>query len=158
MENDLLTNVLILAAIVFLVYIIINTMNLNKEAFGPSSSSSKPSPSSKPSSSSKPSASSSSSSSSSSSNSGLAGNAASYTANIQSQVIQLQDSTLVSKYRSDYENAIMAVDDLVDNLMLKTALSIDSSNPQQGLTDLVGLDQAKTALNNVMKFVDSSSS
>lgn len=152
MESDLLTNVLILAAIVFLVYIIINTMNLKKEGFGPSSS--KPSPSSRPS----PSKPASSSSSSSSSSSGLAGNAASYTANIQAQVIQMQDSSLVSKYRTDYENAIMALDDLVDNMMLKTALSIDSSNPQQGLTDLVGLDQAKTALNNVMKFIDSSSS
>ena len=65
---------------------------------------------------------------------------------------------LLSKYRTDYENVIMALDDLVDNLMLKTALNLNTSNPQQGLTELVGLNNAKTALNNVMKFIDSSSS
>jgi hypothetical protein len=85
---------------------------------------------------------------------GNAGNAAAYTANIQSQVIKLQDTLLISKYRKDYENAVLALDDLVDNMMLEATLSMDSKNPQKSLMGLVGLNNAKTALNNVMKFID----
>jgi hypothetical protein len=144
MQNDLLTNVLMLVAIFFLIYIIFSTMNITakKEGFSSSTTTS----------------SSTKQTAASSSNNGLAGNADTYTANIQSQVIKLQDSMLISKYRTNYENVIMAMDDLVDNLMLEKVLSIQSSNIEQGLADLVGLNNAKAALNNVMQFIDSSSS
>ena len=85
---------------------------------------------------------------------GIAGNAASYGAQIKAATIKLQDTVLISKYRSDYETAILNLDDLVDNLMLKTVLSIDASNPADGLKKLADMNQAKLALNNVMKFVD----
>jgi hypothetical protein len=85
---------------------------------------------------------------------GIAGNAASYGAQIKAATIKLQDTVLISKYRSDYETAILNLDDLVDNLMLKTVLSIDSNNPADGLKKLSDMNQAKLALNNVMKFVD----
>jgi hypothetical protein len=85
---------------------------------------------------------------------GIAGNAASYGAQIKAATIKLQDTVLISKYRSDYETAILNLDDLVDNLMLKTVLSIDTSNPADGLKKLADMNQAKLALNNVMKFVD----
>ena len=85
---------------------------------------------------------------------GLAGNAAAYGANIKAQAIKLQDTVLISKYRADYENVIINLDDLVNNLMLQTALTIDQSKPQNGLAKLVGLNNAKAALNNVMKFID----
>jgi hypothetical protein len=39
--------------------------------------------------------------------------------------------------------------------MLKTVLNIDNSNPMPSFTKLNELNAAKTALNNVMKFVDS---
>jgi hypothetical protein len=97
------------------------------------------------------------SSSSSSSATGIAGNAATYAANIKSQTVKLTDILLVSKYRSDYENAILNVDDLISNLMLKATLSLDQSNPSDGLKKIVELNMAKTALDKVMKFVDSSS-
>ena len=87
---------------------------------------------------------------------GIAGNAGTYGANIKTQVIKLQDTMLISKYRSDYETAILNLDDLVNNLMLKTALSIDQSKPQQSLMALSQLQQSKAALNTVMKFIDSS--
>ena len=51
----------------------------------------------------------------------------------------------------------MALDDLVDNLMLQSALSINVNSPQQGLTELVTLHNSKNALNEVMKFIDGSS-
>ena len=92
----------------------------------------------------------------SSSANGIAGNAANYAANIKSQVIKLQDIMLISKYRSDYETAILNLDDLVNNLMLKTALNIDQDKPQQSLIALSQLQQSKVALNTIMKFIDSS--
>ena len=92
----------------------------------------------------------------SSSANGIAGNAAAYAANIKSQVIKLQDTMLISKYRSDYETAILNLDDLVNNLMLKTALNIDQDKPQQSLIALSQLQQSKVALNSIMKFIDSS--
>ena len=92
----------------------------------------------------------------SSSENGIAGNAATYGANIKSQTIKLQDTMLISKYRSDYETAILNLDDLVNNLMLKTALTVDKDKPHQSLMTLSQLQQSKVALNTIMKFIDSS--
>jgi len=89
-----------------------------------------------------------------SSSSGIAGGAANYSALIKSQTIKLQDTILISKYRADYENIIMNMDDLVNNLMLQTVLTIDQTNPKPKLANLVELNQSKNALNNVMKFID----
>ncbi len=85
---------------------------------------------------------------------GIAGNSASYGAQIKAATIKLQDTFLISKYRSNYETVILNLDDLVDNLMLKTVLSIDSNNPGDGIKKLAEMNQAKVALNSVMKFVD----
>jgi len=89
-----------------------------------------------------------------SSSNGVAGNAANYTANIKAETIKMQDMLLISKYRKDYESAIIALDELVDVLMLKSVLNIDKTNPEKSLENLVNLNQSKTALNNVMKFID----
>lgn len=99
-------------------------------------------------------ASSSTSSTSDSNSNGVAGNAAAYAANIKAQVIKLQDTTLISKYRSDYENVVINMDDLVNNLMLQITLNIDQSKPEASLAKLAQLNQAKAGLNNVMKFID----
>jgi len=42
-----------------------------------------------------------------------------------------------------------------NNLMLKNVLSFDTENPGTSLSKLAELQQAKVALNGVMKFVDS---
>lgn len=86
---------------------------------------------------------------------GIAGNASAYSAALKAATIKLQDTFLISKYRSDYETTILNLDDLINNLMLKTALSINQSNPQEAIEKLSSMQQAKTALNSVMKFVDS---
>ena len=86
---------------------------------------------------------------------GIAGGAASFGAMVKANVIKSQDTLLISKYRKDYETAILNLDDLVNNLMLETALSIDQKKPLVGLKKLVDLNQSKIALNGVMKFVDS---
>ena len=85
---------------------------------------------------------------------GVAGNAAGYAAQLKSAVIKSQDTFLVSKYRSDYESAILNLDDLINNLMLKTALTVNQSNPQQSIIQLGQMQQAKSALNSIMKFID----
>jgi hypothetical protein len=85
---------------------------------------------------------------------GVAGGASSYAANVKTEVIKLQDELLVSKYRTDYENVVINMDDLVNNLMLKITLTIDQSKPQDGLSKLAALGQVKAALNSVMKFID----
>jgi hypothetical protein len=86
---------------------------------------------------------------------GVGEGASTYAAKIKSHAVKHKDALLISKYRSDYENSILHLDDLVDNLMLKTALDINHSDPQSGLEKLVNLNGAKSALNNVMKFIDS---
>ena len=85
---------------------------------------------------------------------GIAGNAAGYAASIKNQVIKLQDVLLISKYKSDYENVIINMHDLVNNLMLQTVLSIDHNNPTNGLDVLISLNESNNALNNVMSYID----
>jgi hypothetical protein len=70
--------------------------------------------------------------------------------------IKSQDSLLISKYRSDYENAILNLDDLINTMMLETALSVKNTDPMNSLKKLNELNSARGALNSVMKFVDSS--
>jgi hypothetical protein len=91
-----------------------------------------------------------------SSTNGIAGSAPNYAADIKSQAIRNQDILLISKYRKDYENTILNLDDLVNTMMLETTLSVDKKNPMTALDKLVKLNSAKTALNSVMKYVDSS--
>jgi len=86
---------------------------------------------------------------------GVAGNAASYAAALKAATIKMQDTFLISKYRSDYESSILNLDDLINNLMLNTALSVNQSNPGEAIEKLAKMQQAKVALNSVMKFVDS---
>ena len=86
---------------------------------------------------------------------GIAGNATKYAAAIKAQSIKISDQLLISKYRSDYENAIMNVEDLVNNLMLETVLSINDQKPKESIDQLNSLFQSKAALNTVMKYLDS---
>ncbi len=135
MDNSFFFNLIIFIIICILTYIIFSNIKFQEGLENKSGSSS---------------------TSSGSSTNGIAGEASTYGANIKNQVIQLQDSLLISKYRTDYENVIINIDDLVSNLMLKTVLTIDQNNPQDGLTKLAALGQAKAALDVTMKFVDKS--
>jgi hypothetical protein len=90
---------------------------------------------------------------------GIAGNAATFAASIKAQVVQIQDQVLISKYRKDYESAIINLEDLINYGMLAQALSIKSdSKPdelQASALALNTLHSAKESLNGLMKFVDS---
>ena len=49
---------------------------------------------------------------------GVAGNAAAYAAQIKSQAIKIEDQLLITKYRTDYENVILNLDELINDLIL----------------------------------------
>lgn len=92
-------------------------------------------------------------------NNGVAGNAANYAASIKAKTIQIQDELLISKYRKDYESAIINIDDYINIMMLKQVLSMNSNNTNQKaniemLNSLNVLKNAKDALNTTMKFLD----
>jgi hypothetical protein len=88
---------------------------------------------------------------------GEAGNAASYATSIKAEVIKLQDSLLITKYRKDYENAIINLEDLINFAMLKVTLNLttDPVKDIKNIEALNTLNSAKVSLNGVMKFVDS---
>lgn len=86
---------------------------------------------------------------------GIAGNAATYAAALKANTINSLDTLMISKYRGDYESAIINLDDTIDILMLKTALNFNQEKPLDTLEKLSKMQQAKIALNSVMKFVDS---
>ena len=92
-----------------------------------------------------------------SSTNGVAGNSAAYAAQIKAQAIKIEDQLLISKYRTEYENVVLNLDELVNDLMLQTALNVNQTNPQQSMIKLSQLQQAKAALNSVMKYIDASS-
>ncbi len=86
-----------------------------------------------------------------------AGKAADYVTNLTNAVTQKTDILLIDKYRTEYENAIMKADDLLNVTMLQEVLSLDTSNPDkniQSFTNIAYLSQAKDGLNKVMAYVD----
>lgn len=89
---------------------------------------------------------------------GEAGNAANYAASIKALTVQLQDSLLISKYRTDYENVIINMDDYFSFLILKQVLNMDPTadikTNMSVIAALNALSTAKKTLNEAMTFVD----
>ena len=90
--------------------------------------------------------------------SGEAGTAASYAAAVKAQVVKLQDELLVSKYRKDYEAAIINLDDYVGYLMIKQTLNMklngDIKANIEAINNLNILKSSKESLNSTMAFLD----
>jgi len=90
--------------------------------------------------------------------SGEAGTTASYAAGIKASVVKLQDELLVSKYRKDYEAAIINLDDYVGYLMIQQSLNIkadgDFKSKIEAFNNLNVLKNSKDALNATMAFLD----
>lgn len=89
---------------------------------------------------------------------GEAGGAANYADGIKSKTVQLQDSLLISKYRADYENVIINMDDYLSISMLKVVLNMDPAadvkTNAESLALINTLSTAKKSLNETMTFVD----
>jgi hypothetical protein len=92
---------------------------------------------------------------------GVAGGAADYVKRLTNAVTQKTDILLIDKYRTDYENAILKADDLINVTMLQEVLSLDTSKPDKNIQTFMNiayLNQAKDGLNKVMKYVDNAKS
>jgi hypothetical protein len=92
---------------------------------------------------------------------GLAGGAADYVTRLTDAVTRKTDVLLIDKYRTEYENAIMKADDLINVLMLEQVMSIDTSKPQNSIMifgQIAALSHAKDGLTKTLKFVDNAKS
>jgi hypothetical protein len=89
---------------------------------------------------------------------GVAGSAANYAAALKSKTVQLQDSILISKYRTDYENVIINMEEYFSMLMLEQTLSMNASDSvktnMERIAAINTLSQGKKSLNEVMAFID----
>lgn len=89
---------------------------------------------------------------------GIAGSAETYADSIKAQAVKLQDQLLVSKYRKDYENTIIHMDDLIGLLMIQQVQTIKTtSDPKElinSLNVLNTLKMSKESLNVTMNFLD----
>ena len=81
----------------------------------------------------------------------------SFVAGLKAQVIKMQDELLVAKYRKEYEDAIINMDDYIGFLMLKEVLNtnLDSEGVVRSANNLNSLRGMKDSLNATMKFLDS---
>jgi hypothetical protein len=90
--------------------------------------------------------------------SGEAGTSASYAAAVKAEVVKLQDELLVSKYRKDYEAAIINLDDYFGFSMLKLCLNLKMSEDNKSNFEIINklniLKNAKESLNATMVFLD----
>lgn len=90
---------------------------------------------------------------------GIGGSAAAYATKISTKTTQMHNELLVPKYKSDYENVIMNLDEYLGLAMLKTSLQISAKDPTSPenmalLTNLNTLHASKQALNTVMTVVE----
>lgn len=92
----------------------------------------------------------------SSSSLGFAGSAQSYAEEVKANYVKLQDQLLVPKYRKDYENVIINMDDYLNAKIMEQVLSIKtgSDSEMDEFKSLATLYSAKSALNDAMKWVD----
>ena len=87
---------------------------------------------------------------------GIGANAATYLAGIKSLTVKLHDELLIDKYKSDYEAIVLATDDLISMIMVKSLLElkVDPTKPGSGLAMIIECKAGKEALNDVMKIID----
>lgn len=78
-----------------------------------------------------------------------------YKARVQSAVIRMRDKLLLEKYRSNYEETVVQLDELFDQLILQEALGMNLATPNTArIAAMAQLHQAKLALNSALKYID----
>jgi hypothetical protein len=85
---------------------------------------------------------------------GMAGKATDYTLKIKDATTKIMDAVLISKYRTDYENILIQMDDYCNALALQTLLTTPLNDVQKALEKIHILRQGRTDLNEIMKFID----
>ena len=90
--------------------------------------------------------------------SGESGTASTYSANIKSEIVKLQDKLLITKYRKDYESAIINLDDYIGYLMIQQVLNMKLGNDMKTNIETINtlniLKNSKDSLNATMTFLD----
>jgi len=90
--------------------------------------------------------------------SGESGTASTYAANIKAQIVKLQDKLLITKYRKDYESAIINLDDYIGYLMIEQVLNMKLGNDMKTNIETINtlniLKNSKESLNATMTFLD----
>jgi hypothetical protein len=86
--------------------------------------------------------------------SGVAGSAQTYSETVKSKSTQLQDILLIAKYRKDYENIIINMEDYVNLLIVQEILNLPLDGSATSFANIGTLQQSKLALIDAMKFVD----
>ena len=101
-----------------------------------------------------------------SSNDGIGASATNYASVLKNQVTLLHNDILLlhtnryGNYVKEYGNIILSMDDYINALMLKTVLSIDVASIDiktniEHIKNINELNSAKSALNSILKYVDS---
>ena len=85
---------------------------------------------------------------------GVAGNAATYAAAVKTAAVKIQDTLLIPKYRSQYEDTVINMNDFISASMLNTVVHMNTQDPGDDVKKLVELQLAKNALDSVMKYLD----
>ena len=80
-----------------------------------------------------------------------------FIAALKAEIIKMQDELLISKYRKQYEDAIINMDDYIGFLMLKQTLNanLDTEGVLKYANNMNNLRSLKDSLNITMKFLDS---
>lgn len=90
--------------------------------------------------------------------SGAAGSAANYAAGIKAKTVQIQDTVLIQKYRTDYENVIINMEEYLNMMMLEQLLSMNSGDTSETIMKRISaintLSTGKKSLNELMVYID----
>ena len=86
-------------------------------------------------------------------------NVENYSTKISAEQLKIKDMLNVDKYRQDYENLIIKLDDYIGALMTKEILNINSADITEDsflemIKKLNELNLGRESLNTTMKFID----
>ena len=89
---------------------------------------------------------------------GEASNSANHATALKNQLELLKDSMNIAKYRKDYEDTIIHLDDILGYEMLKTTVNFNTNDDLdkqvKDIENINKLNDARNNLNNLMKWVD----
>jgi hypothetical protein len=90
---------------------------------------------------------------------GIAGNASTYAKKIENLTAKLIDGMLIPKYRSDYEEVLLHLENFHNANLLNKLLNYNLNDPTKSSEELSDIvkhhDNVVQSLNNAMKFLDS---
>jgi len=93
---------------------------------------------------------------------GVGGGSTQYNAALKALVTDMQDTLLIPKYRSEYENVLLNLEDFINLSMLRASLNIITEDTQEArranqvfYSSLKTMSDAKGSLNSIMKYLDS---